>query len=74
MPVALHYLHREPRPLWRCVDALTLGRYDLIVTISEATCRDLVSTGVPRERIAVAYPGVDGTYVPGASRPPGQDR
>jgi glycosyltransferase involved in cell wall biosynthesis len=70
VPVALHYLHREPRPLWRCMDALTLGRYDLIVTISDATCRDLVSAGIPRERIAVAYPGVDDTYVPGASRSP----
>jgi glycosyltransferase involved in cell wall biosynthesis len=68
-PVALHYLHREPRRLWAYVDHLTLKRYDLIVTISDATRRDLEHAGIPRARIVVAYPGVDHTYRPGPPRP-----
>lgn len=69
VPAVLHYLHREPRRLWALVDRCTLTRYDLIVTISNATCRELVAAGMPRARIVVAYPGVDASYSPPAVRP-----
>jgi glycosyltransferase involved in cell wall biosynthesis len=64
VPIVLHYLHREPRRLWTLVDRWTLPRYDLIVTISEATRGDLVAYGLPPADVVVAYPGVDDRYQP----------
>ncbi len=69
VPVVLHYLHREPRRLWMLVDRWTLLRYDLIVTISQATRRDLIAGGVPPSRIVVVYPGVDERYAPALVNP-----
>jgi glycosyltransferase involved in cell wall biosynthesis len=69
VPTVLHYLHREPRRLWTLIDRLTLTRYDLIVTISEATRRDLLALGIDEARVALAHPGVDERFAP-ARRPP----
>lgn len=68
VPAVLHYLHREPRLAWALADWLTLDRYDLVVTISEATRRDLIAHGLSPGRIAVAYPGVDPRFEPPARR------
>jgi len=68
VPTVLHYLHREPRRLWTLVDRTTLGRYDLIVTISEATRRDLLAYGLAESRLALVYPGIHARYAP-APRP-----
>jgi glycosyltransferase involved in cell wall biosynthesis len=66
VPTALHYLHREPRRLWVLADRLTLGHYDLIVTISDSTRQELQRFyDVPGDRIVVAYPGVHPRYTPG---------
>jgi glycosyltransferase involved in cell wall biosynthesis len=72
VPIVLHYLHREPRWLWVLADRWTLPRYDLVITISEATRRDLLAYGLPPERVVVAYPGVEERYAPSYSRPDGQ--
>ena len=45
---------------------------DVIVTISSFTADDIAERlGFPRERIVVAYPGVDERFVPAGSRPHG---
>jgi glycosyltransferase involved in cell wall biosynthesis len=71
VPIVLHYLHREPRPLWTLIDRCSLHRYDLVVTISEATRTQLLAAGLRPDRIVMAYPGVADTYVPGPRPAPG---
>ena len=69
VPVVLHYLHREPRPLWMAADRLLLRRYASIVTISEATRDDLLAHYSLRPQgIVVAYPGVSERFRPAATR------
>lgn len=71
VPIVLHYLHREPRRAWALLDRLTLSHYDLVVTISEASRRDLIRQGLAAARIVVAYPGVADKYQAPAQRETG---
>ncbi|HZB26845.1 MAG TPA: glycosyltransferase family 4 protein [Vicinamibacterales bacterium] len=69
VPVVLHYLHREPRPLWTAADRLLLRRYASVITISETTRDDLLAHYSLRpQRIVVAYPGVSERFQPAAGR------
>jgi glycosyltransferase involved in cell wall biosynthesis len=70
VPAVLHYLHVEPRRLWRAVDRMTLHRYAHVVTISEATRAELLhASNLEPARISVARPGVSDVYVPGNADP-----
>lgn len=70
VPTVLHYLHVEPRSLWRAIDRMTLGRYAHIITISEATRRELLATySLDPGRVSVALPGVASRYSPGGADP-----
>lgn len=70
VPTVLHYLHVEPRALWRAVDRVTLARYSHIVAISDATRDQLVTTyGLEPKTVTVARPGVASRFTPAAADP-----
>jgi glycosyltransferase involved in cell wall biosynthesis len=50
---------------WRLIEPLTLRQADRVIAISEDTASDIVSFyGIPRERIAVIYPGCNPRFRP----------
>jgi glycosyltransferase involved in cell wall biosynthesis len=56
VPIVLHHLHTDPR--WERLDHELLRRADAVVTISNASRRQLLNAGIEHERIHVVYPGV----------------
>lgn len=63
-PVVIHHHHFYPR--WHRLEAAILRAADAVVTVSEHSRRELLSAGVPAERIHVA---LDGVATPSPSRP-----
>jgi glycosyltransferase involved in cell wall biosynthesis len=58
VPLVASVLHLEARKFW--------GNYDHIITISKSTKKEIIeSLNYPREKITVAYPGVDQRFKPG---------
>ncbi len=64
VPVVLSHLHAESG-LNGFIDAVTLKKYDHIITISKSTKKELNQDyQYPMSKITVAYPGVDKSFKP----------
>jgi glycosyltransferase involved in cell wall biosynthesis len=68
VPVVIHHHHFEPR--WRWLEAAILRRADAVITVSEHSRAELVTSGINPGRIHVAYNGIDGP-VEAAAEPAG---
>jgi glycosyltransferase involved in cell wall biosynthesis len=75
-PTVAHYHHLEAdKRVQMAISRWVLGQYDLVTTDSEFCVRQLTTTfGLPRQKIVIAYPGVDGKYQPQPRNPLLQER
>ncbi|MBU1085645.1 glycosyltransferase family 4 protein [Patescibacteria group bacterium] len=74
VPVILSHLHTESG-INGFIDALTLKKYDHIITISKSTKNELHSDyHYPNSRISVAYPGVSTDFKPRSKSRPKADQ
>lgn len=64
-PVVAHYHHLGDDKIAHAINVLVIRKYDLITTDSHFCAKQLVDTyGLDRDKIVVAYPGVEKKYQP----------